>query len=128
MNEESVSHIEAKQIEKYIYEPNSAVLKAGAFNLLSTQYNLNKLHSNSHLYTSNDLLDSFPGKAFKVLEIGAPFKLTRRYEPISIATRNFPLSVAAIRQKLRWKDGDVYKLFATSFEDKLCFVVCQESI
>jgi hypothetical protein len=72
------------------------------------------------------LIDGFPGKVYSVLEVGAPFKLNQTYEPISIATRNFPQPVAAIRKKLNWKDGDTYKLFATTLGTKKCFIVGKE--
>ena len=53
-------------VQQYIYEPNVAILKTGAFKLLSEKFNLHKLHQNTHLYTSNELLNEFPGKIYSV--------------------------------------------------------------
>ena len=52
----------------FLYEPNAAILKSGAFNEIATQFNLKKLHVNTHLYTSEELVDNFPGRAFQVLK------------------------------------------------------------
>ena len=75
LKEEAAAVSEFSSPEKFIYEPNSAVLKSGAFKLLGEKLNLKKLHIHSHLYTSEELLKSFPGKVFEVLgEIKNPKK------------------------------------------------------
>ncbi|EJF11169.1 RsmD family RNA methyltransferase [Pontibacter sp. BAB1700] len=48
----------------YLYEPNSAILKSGAYRSVASQFGLQKLHPNSHLYTSDQLIPDFPGRAF----------------------------------------------------------------
>lgn len=113
-------------LDMYLFEPNAAVLKAGAFNSIATQFNLHKLHVNSHLYTSNNMPSGFPGNAYKVIEQSAPYKLKRVYEGVSIATRNFPQPVKIIRKKTRFTDGQKFKLFATTLGTKKAFIVCQK--
>ena len=34
----------------YLYEPNAAIMKSGAFNLISSRLNVFKLHENTHIY------------------------------------------------------------------------------
>jgi hypothetical protein len=111
-----------RTIGKYLYEPNASILKAGAFKSVAQQYAVQKLHVNSHLYTSDNQISTFPGRVFEVKEWFVPNKknvksflsLTKK---ANIAVRNFPLSVAEIRRKTGLREGgDVY-LFATTVAD-----------
>ncbi len=113
----------------YLYEPNSAILKAGAFNSLSYDLDVYKLHKHSHLYTSKELID-FPGRRFKIEKI-LPFnKKLFAKEKITkgnITTRNFPLTVAEIRKKFKIKDGgDIYLFFTTNLDEEKTIVVCSK--
>jgi 16S rRNA G966 N2-methylase RsmD len=126
--EESISPEYTDELGLHLFEPNAAVLKAGAFNSIATRFNLRKLHINSHLYTSTDVPVGFPGNVYKVIEQSAPFKLKGTYKRVSIATRNFPQSVASIRKKTRFIDGDEYKLFATTIGTKKAFIVCKKLV
>lgn len=97
----------------FLYEPHAALMKAGLFKSMP----LAKLHPHSHLYTSKELQENFPGRSF-IVEGVFPFqkKLFKRYLPpkANLAVRNFPLSVADIRKRTGLKEGgDVY-LFATT--------------
>ena len=103
--------------KKYLYEPNSAILKSGLFNEVSSQLNLHKLHVNSHLYTS-DALKEFPGRSF---EIQAVMKYNKKLikkkfgsKKANITTRNFHESVAQIRKKTGIKEGGNDFLFFTT--------------
>lgn len=104
---------------QYLYEPNAALMKGGCFGLLTTRFPLLKLHRNSHLYTSDQWLPDFPGRGFRV-EGWAPFDkklgqtLLADVEKASIATRNFPLTVAELRKTWKIADGDEVFLFATT--------------
>ncbi|WP_426430591.1 THUMP-like domain-containing protein [Winogradskyella sp. HB-48] len=111
----------------YLYEPNSAVLKAGAFNSISSELNLYKLHKHSHLYTS-DTLQYFPGRRFRVEQI-IPFnkkEFTKTgIKKANVTTRNFPLSVSDIRKKLKIKDGGSnYLYFTTDINNNKIIVFC----
>lgn len=101
---------------KYLYEPNAAVMKSGAFKLIARRYGLRKLHEHSHLYTS-DILKEFPGKRFRLED---SFKYNRKnikrfgIQKANITTRNFPYSVAALRKKHRIADGGEQTIFFTT--------------
>jgi len=104
----------------YLYEPNRAILKAGAFNNISEVFQIGKLHPNSHLYTSDQLID-FPGRSFKILqEIPYNKKNMKRYilnSKANVVTRNFPQSVKDLRKKWKIKDGGDRYLFFTTVVD-----------
>ena len=108
----------ADGVKKYLYEPNPAVMKAGCFKLLTERFSVFKLHKNSNLYTSEQLVPDFPGRIFEV-EGWAPYNkkvkqaLLHDVEKASIAVRNFPLSVTELRKTLKINDGDETYLFAT---------------
>ena len=112
----------AKEVSQYLYEPNAAVMKGGCYKLLTQRFGIQKLHRNSHLYTSDQLVANFPGRIFTV-DGWAPFNkkikqtLLADVGKASIATRNFPLSVAELRKSLKITDGDKVFLFATTLSD-----------
>lgn len=117
--------------EKYLYEPNSSVLKAGAFKSVAKQFDLKKLHANSHLYTSSELKSDFVGRIFEILHICKyDRKEILKHLPDSkanITVRNFPDSVAQIRQKTKIKDGGAHYLFATTdLTDKKIVLICKK--
>ena len=111
----------ADGVSKYLYEPNSALMKAGCFKLLTERYDVLKLHKNSNLYTSEQLISDFPGRIFEV-EGWAHYnkKLKQTLLPdvdkASLAVRNFPFSVAELRKALKIGDGDAVYLFATTLK------------
>jgi hypothetical protein len=103
---------------KYIYEPNAAILKAGAFKSFGHHYKLKKLEVNSHLYTSDKLIEYLPGRAFELIDILTyNKKIIKTAIPpgkANVATRNFPDSVESIRKKTGLKPGGKDYLFATT--------------
>jgi len=115
--EETATTVHFSEPQQFIYEPNVAILKAGAFRTIAQRWDLAKLHPNTHLYTSDHLHSSFPGRVFK-LEAVLPYhkKEVRARIPsrkANITTRNFSDSVATVRKKLRLKEGGDSYLFAT---------------
>ncbi|WP_337992833.1 class I SAM-dependent methyltransferase [Flavivirga sp. 57AJ16] len=104
----------------YLYEPNSAILKAGAFHTVSNQLNIYKLHKHSHLYTSDSYID-FPGRSFKIESIVPYNKKALKKLGISkanITVRNFPETVQQIRKKFNIKEGgNLYLFFTTETDD-----------
>lgn len=111
--------------QNYLYEPNAAILKAGAFKLLAKELKLIKLHEHSHLYTSNEMI-KFPGRTFKIGEIVEySKKKLKRFNGVkaNITCRNFPESVADIRKKFKIKDGGEIYLFFTKLEDNQLYVL-----
>ena len=123
MEEERVAILQlAKELGHYLYEPNPAVMKGGCYKMLSQRYALKKLHRNSHLYTSDSLIQDFPGRIFEVdgwAIYGKKAKdLLKDVDKASIAVRNFPMTVAEIRKSLKINDGDQTYLFATTLSDE----------
>jgi hypothetical protein len=117
--------------KNYLYEPNSAILKAGGFSQISKKLIIDKLHLHSHLYTSNELID-FPGRTFKIEScISYDKKLIKKLIPskkANITTRNFPESVEQIRKKTGLKDGgNQYLFFTTNCNDKLQVIICTKN-
>lgn len=106
--------------QTYLYEPDVAVMKVGhlgGFDALAQQYELAKLHPNSHLFTADTLKKNFIGRTFRLTKI-IPFKnkdlKQTKIKQANLTTRNFPLSVKEIRQKTGWKDGGENYIFATT--------------
>ena len=110
----------APHIQQYIYEPNAAIIKAGAYRLISERYGLSKLDTNTHLYTSDTLLPDFPGRVWQVVdaEIKDPKKQLLSSVRYSILSRNYPLSPEDIRKKYKLKDGDDRYLIAARHQGK----------
>ena len=114
----------------YLYEPDAAILKAGAFKLFGARFGLAKLHPNSHLYTSAALVQEVPGRVFK---IEAAVKYARKPLGVlvpggkaNVAVRNFPDSVEVVRKKLGLADGgDVYVFGTRTGNGQLALLVCR---
>lgn len=119
----------AEEVGNYLYEPGAALLKAGPYRLLGARFGLQKLHVNSHLYTSEALVD-FPGRRFRVLEVSGFGKkelkqLLQGVDKANLTVRNFPASVAELRKKWKLKEGGDMYLFATTLEgDRHVVIKC----
>ncbi|MPL55991.1 hypothetical protein SDC9_01473 [bioreactor metagenome] len=87
----------------YLYIPNNSLLKSGAFNLVSEKFGLKKLHQNTHIYTSEEKIEHFPGRIFETEEINS--KAIKKGEQFNIITKNFPLKPEEIKKKYKIKDG-----------------------
>lgn len=104
--------------EKYIYIPNNAILKAGIFNLISEKSGLKKLHPNTHLYTSSEKKENFPGRIFEMDVIDS--KSIKKKEQFNIISKNYPLKPEEIKKKYGLKDGgDRYLIFTQSKKGKI---------
>lgn len=116
MAQEKLIDIEPHEIKQYVYEPHAAILKAGAFKTICTRFEVNKIHLNTHLYTSEKLVENFPGRKFEVLDLCKVDKkaltqlLPNRKANLSI--RNFPGTQATLKKKLQIQDGGDYYVFA----------------
>ena len=110
----------APAIQQYIYEPNAAIIKAGAYRLIGEQYGLHKLDTNTHLYTSDTFISGFPGRIWEVIdaEIKEPKKQLDKAVRYSIHSRNYPLSPEEIRKKYKLRDGDEQYLIAARHQGK----------
>ena len=127
-SESSANSEFAPTIKHYLYEPNSSLMKSGAFKLISQRFGIEKLHVNSHLYTSDNLISDFPGRIFEVVGF-APFNKKIKKELLnditeaSVATRNFPLSANELRKTLNLKESDTNFVFGTTLMGKKKVVI-----
>ncbi|NNC70277.1 MAG: class I SAM-dependent methyltransferase [Flavobacteriaceae bacterium] len=114
----------------YLYEPNAAIMKSGAFKLISEKLNVKKLHPNAHLYTSEELL-GFPGRRFKILEALAYNKKALKHKfkglKANVGTRNFPEPAAQIKKQFGIEDGgSVYMFFTTKKDHQKMVLICSK--
>lgn len=120
--ERQTDPVYAPKVEEYLYEPNTSLLKAGCFKRITRLFPVGKLHRNSHLYTSGELIPDFPGRIFRVEGFSGLSKselknLLEGVEQANLTVRNFPSSVEALRKKLKLKEGGGITLFATTLND-----------
>jgi hypothetical protein len=125
---EAVSEFSLPQ--KYIYEPNAAIMKAGAFKLIGKHFGLKKLHQHTHLYTSDELVDNFPGKVLTLLgQLKPGKKEILKAIPdgkINVITRNYPVSPAQLKAKLGLEDGgDDFLIGTTLMKSTKALLFCE---
>ena len=120
------------EAQQFLYEPNAAILKAGAFKSVGSAFELIKLHQHSHLYTSTELRADFPGRIFRILAVekadGTTLKSHLGPEARAhVTTRNFPESVADFRRRTGIREGGNTYLFATTdLRGRLVVLVCEK--
>ena len=118
---------------QYLYEPNASLMKAGCFALLTARYPLLALSLNSHLFVSEEAINEFPGRKFEITAVSSFNKkeLRRslsRIEKAKLAVRNFPMSVADLRKRLKIKEGgDIYLFATTDAESNHLLFVCKKT-
>jgi 16S rRNA G966 N2-methylase RsmD len=131
-SKEETAVVAYSEPQAFLYEPYAALLKAGPFRQIAARYNLNKLHPNSHLYTSETFLPDFPGRAFKLKTVAKYNKKVLLSlipdKKANITVRNFPETVAQIRQKTGLKEGGDLYLFATTDRNQNpVILVCEKA-
>ncbi len=120
-------------VQHYLYEPNSSILKAGAFKSISKLYSINKLHVNTHLYTSENQIFEFPGRSFKVIKVWGINKkelveLKKQVSKANISTRNFPLKPEELKKKTGIADGGNTYLFGCTLADESKVIIQCEKV
>ena len=119
LNDEIGDFCEKQTSPAYLYEPNASVMKAGCFDLISKRFGISQPDANSHLFISDKAIENFPGRGFVIDRICTMNKRELKealtgIDKANIATRNFPLSVADLRKRLKLKDGGEVYIFATT--------------
>ncbi len=120
------------ELLQYLYEPNSSVMKSGAFNLVAERFGLKKLHKNTHLYTSNELMPDFPGRIFLIESVCGSTKheiknLRLNTPQANITVRNYPLTVNEFRKRTGIRDGGELYIFACKLvNDVNAIVQCKK--
>ena len=123
---------QAGEIGAYLYEPYSSLLKAGAYKSLCQRFSVDKLAVSSHLYTSDEPINDFPGRTFRIIDT---FTLNKKdvkehlggITKANIAVRNFPLSANELRNKLKLKEGGEQYLFATTHMERRVLILCEKA-
>lgn len=116
--EEENSLVIYSEPEKFIYIPNNAILKAGVFNLISERFGLKKLHPNTHIYTSSEKINDFPGREIEMEVIES--KQVSKKGQFNIISKNYPLKPEDIKKKYGLKDGGKdYLIFTQSKKGKI---------
>ena len=103
----------------FIYEPNAAILKAGAYKLVGARYGLQKLDVNTHLYTSERLVTDFPGRKWKIEQVVRDRKdLPAELKQANVLTRNYPMTPEQLKKKLHLRDGGTAYLIGARIQGK----------
>ncbi|MDO9154033.1 MAG: RsmD family RNA methyltransferase [Paludibacter sp.] len=132
-HEETAANAEyTSNLLQYLYEPNSSVMKSGAFKLIAQRFDLKKLEKNTHLYTSNEYSVDFPGRIFQIESISGSSKpeikqLKTKVTKANIAVRNYPLTVAEFRKKTGISEGGDHYIFACKLVNKKnAIIICKK--
>lgn len=130
--ENRCEQIIADEVESYLYEPNASVLKGGAYKQIALKKGVKKLHTSSHLYTSDKVINDFPGRIFQVKAV-YPFNgkllktIAREIPKANISVRNFPLTVNELRKRTHIVEGGDIYLFATTLSgDRKVIIQCEK--
>ena len=127
----SSNHISHHSSLIYLYEPNASIMKAGCFAEIEQAFEVSQLAPNSHLFASDQVIEDFPGRKFRVIAVTSMNKqeLKQALKDIrqaNIAVRNFPMSVADLRKRLKLSEGGNDYIFATTLtEGKKVLIICQ---
>ena len=119
---ESKAVVRYSDPESFLYEPNAAIMKTQGFKVLTERFPVKKLQNNSHLYTSSEWIPEFPGRKFQIQEFSGLGKKELKsfldgLTQANLTVRNFPMTVADLRKRLKIKEGGEYYLFATTLQD-----------
>ncbi|WP_304234712.1 class I SAM-dependent methyltransferase [Jiulongibacter sediminis] len=116
----------------YLYEPNAAIMKSGAFKAVGKRFGLAKIAQHSHFYTSEKLVKDFPGRIFKVEEsTTAAGKALKKWKntKVNVISRNYPLKPETLRQKYRLNDGsDEFLIFTTDYKNEKILITCTRNL
>lgn len=127
-SEEQGISLDYTEPANYLYEPNASILKSGAFKSITRNFNITKLAVSTHLYTSNELFNNFPGRVFKIEQIcKADPKFIHSFVPekkANVVTRNYPLSAEALKKKLKLSDGGLHYIIAFSSSKRKYITLC----
>lgn len=125
LEDEKKIELEFSEVKNYIYEPNSALLKSGAFKLIAKHIGLKKLDSNTHLYTSKEFKESFPGKVYEIIEELKDVKKSILNQSFHVISKNYPLSVENIRKKYKLEESENQTLLCTKDASGIIHLICK---
>ena len=121
------------EVNEYLYEPNRCIMKAQVYDALESEYNISRIHNNSHLFVNEILTEDFPGRRFIITSI-IPFKsnaiksISKSFPQINVSVRNFRLSAEELKKKLKVNDGGNNYLFGTTDKDNnAILLICKKA-
>ena len=118
--------------EKYLYEPNASLMKAGCFALIAQRYGCRQVGADSHLFVSRQEIPHFPGRGFAIRAVATMNKRELRAAlggtgQANVSVRNFPMTADALRKKLKLKDGgDTYIFGTTTADSRHVLIICEK--
>jgi hypothetical protein len=100
----------------FLFEPGPAIMKAGPYRLLSARYGLTKLHPLTHFYASENVIESLPGKWYRLLGEYPESKAERLAlipeGKAGVSIRQYPGTAQELQKKLGLKDGGSHQILA----------------
>jgi 16S rRNA G966 N2-methylase RsmD len=132
-SEEEAKEFNLSSPRSYIYEPNASIMKSGPYALISHEFELEKLHPNTHLYTSDELILTFPGKQLRIKEVFKPSKkeIKKRIGTgiVNVIVRNYPMGANDIKRKFKLQDGgEEFLIFCEIQDEGLKAIWCDRVI
>jgi len=119
------------ELKRYLYEPHPALMKGGAFKSICHWYNVGKLDRNTHIYTSDRLVEDFPGRIFEVLQqIPLNAKDLVKLLPdrkAHLLARNYPLTTSQLQKKIKIIEGGILHIIATTIRSKPVGILCRST-
>ena len=117
--EDNTNILYTAELGKYIYEPYASFLKSGLFKTIANTYNVNKINVNSHLYTSSEYIEDFPGRKLEIVDMvefnkKEAKRFFEKYKKANITVRNFPITVEMLRKSYKVNSGGENYVFATT--------------
>lgn len=117
----------------WLYEPNPAVVKGGAYKTVAARFGITKIDTNVHLYHSANAITTFPGTMMKVIEV-IPFskkaikEVATRYHEISVTTKNFKMTPTQLSARLKNKESSSRRLFAVTASGQALLIVTEREV
>ncbi len=131
LDDEKKSELKIGPVSNYIYDPFASIIKAGAFKTLSNKFDVCALHANTHVYTTNNLIEDFPGKIYKIETILnydlKKIKSSITNDEATLIFRNFPVKSEEVIKKLKFKSSsNTFLFFVTSHDKSTAVILCSK--
>lgn len=118
----SAPSVDFSQLHGFLFVPNAAIMKAGCFAQVAEAFSVAQISDNSHLFVADAPVEGFPGSTYRIDTVTTMNKKELKatiggIKKANIAVRNFPLTVAELRKRLKINDGGNIFIFATTLCD-----------
>ncbi len=130
--DEKVEAVTYGDTQQYLYDPNSSIMKAGAFKSITHRFGLKKIAPNTHLYTSQTLVENFPGRLFEVIHKNITKKELKKIlidGKANVICKNYPIKADALKLQLGLKDGGNWFIIGISDKsNKTSLILCKRAL